>query len=87
MMISLSENGIKINSMELLRQSGNMVAVSGRSTNMERQKVTRHGNFQMEELTIISSRMVTKTVTEFQHTLEKYIEESSKVADMTVMDL
>ena len=78
---------MKMNCMELLRQSGRVVTVSGGSTNMEREKVTRHGNIQMEEPTIISARMVKKTVTEFEHSMvEEYIEESSKMADMTVMD-
>jgi hypothetical protein len=41
----------------------------------------------MEESAIISSRMVLKTVTEFTHNImEEYIEESTKMATMTVMD-
>ncbi len=41
----------------------------------------------MEKLTIISTRMVITTVTEFEHKMmEKYIEESGMRAGMTVMD-
>ena len=71
---------MKINCMELLRKSGKMVSSFGGSSNMAREKVTRHLNLQMEESTIISARMVSTTVTEFKHTvMEEYIEESSKI--------
>ena len=78
---------MKINSMELLSKSGRVVAVSGGSTNMEREKVTRHGKIQMEELATISSRIIVSTVTEFKHTMmEKDIEDSSLMTGLTVMD-
>ena len=60
---------MKITSMEFLRKSGTMVTVSGGSSNMAREKVTRHLNLQMEESTIISGRMVSTTVTELKHKL------------------
>ncbi len=64
-----------------------MVKVSGCSTNMERQKVSAYKNLQMEESTIIRSRMVSSTVTELLHAMmEEYIEESSKINSLTVMD-
>jgi hypothetical protein len=54
---------------------------------MERQKVSAYKNLQMEESTIIRSRMVISTVTELLHTMmEEYIEESSKINSLTVMD-
>ncbi len=41
----------------------------------------------MEESAIISTSMIRRTVTELKHTvMEKYIEESSKITTMTVMD-
>ena len=39
-LISFSENGMKISFMELLSKSGRVVPVSGGSTNMGRKKVT-----------------------------------------------
>ncbi len=58
------------------------------STNMVKQKVTRITYIQKKEPTIISSRMMNiGSVTELNHTLmEEYIEESSKISTMTVMD-
>ena len=73
--------------MELLRKSGKMVTISGGSKKMARAKVTRQPNIQMEESTIISARIICPTVTEFiQKLMEKNIEESSKMAKLTVMD-
>ena len=55
---------------------------------MVKQKVTRITYIQKKEPTIISSRMMNVgSVTELNHTLmEEYIEESSKISTMTVMD-
>ncbi len=61
--------------------------MASQKVNMASQKVTLLKNFQMEESAIISSRMVLKTVTELTHNMmEEYIEESTKMATMTVMD-
>ncbi len=78
---------MKINSMELVRVSGTTVKASVGSTNMEEKKVSGQPNFQMEESTIVSSRMVSKTVTEFKLTImEMYIVASLKITKMSVMD-
>ncbi len=72
--------------MELLRKSRTMVTAGGGSADMAEEKVTLQSNIQMEVSTIISTRIMSATVTEFKQIMEKYIEESSKVATMTVMD-
>ncbi len=55
---------MKINIMELLRVSRTMVKASVGSTYMEEKKVSGQPNFQMDQSTIVSSRMMSKMVTE-----------------------
>ncbi len=54
---------------------------------MANMKVAVYSNIQMEVSAIFSSKMMTKTVTEFKKAMmDTYIEESSKEASMTVTD-
>jgi len=56
---------------------------------MARRKVTLHKNIELEKSTILSKRMIATTVMELKNALkyrDKYIEESSKMASVTVMD-
>ncbi len=78
---------MKMNCMEFVRQSITMVTFGGGSTKMALEKVSIQVNVQMKESAIISSRIIMKTVMELKHNMmEKYIEESSKMTTMTVMD-
>ncbi len=63
-----------------------MVTAGGGSADMAVEKVTLQSNIQMEVSTIISTRIMSAMVTEFKQIMEKYFEESSKVATMRVMD-
>jgi hypothetical protein len=64
-LLSISENGSKMNCMELLRSRAFLVTATGRSTDMAWQKVTGHKKIQKEERAIFSLRMMRSTVTEF----------------------
>jgi|LauGreDrversion4_2_1035121.scaffolds.fasta_scaffold424435_2 hypothetical protein len=63
------------------------VSAGGGSTNMARMKVSFNSNIQMDQSTIFRSRMVATSVTELKKAMmDTHIEESSKMASITVMD-
>ena len=73
--------------MEVLRQSGPMVTVSGHNTKMAKKKDSWKLTTKMEESTISSSRTVRKTVMEYNTSImEKFIKVTSKMANATDME-
>jgi hypothetical protein len=60
---SLSENGMKIRSMELVRMSVAILTVGGGSTKIIVEKVTSLTKTNVDQSNIFSSRMIAPTVT------------------------
>ena len=78
---------MKMNCIILLSWRRKVVTPVGGSTKMTVKMVTGYANIQMDQSAIISTRMVCKTVTEFNYSLmHPYIEASSNITERTVMD-
>ena len=78
---------MKIDYMDLLRKSSLIIIVFRDSTKMVRKKVTGYLNSQMEKSTIVCSRMVRGTVTEFSNTLmDENIMDNSEIINRMDLD-